>query len=239
MGVTRTKLPFEGHFTQIPNAWLRDQKLSRRARGLLAEVMSHQVGWHVSIASLVANGSEGKAAIRAAMLELRDAGYLTLSQKRGEQGRWNEVEYELSAPTGVRFSDSGQSTGVRFPASRESDAKKTSSSEDHLEEDMLVPPGASESVDESFVTFWKLYPRKVGKVAASRAWQHAIKRAPAQVIIAGARRFAADPNLPEKHYIPHPTSWLNAGRWDDESLPARAGGDGGRLPPELEGLMNR
>lgn len=83
--------------------------------------------------------------------------------------------------------------------------------------------------DGGFAEFYLAYPRKVGKDAARRAFEKAAKSSGPEVIIAGARRFAADPNLPDKQFIPHPATWLNAGRWDDEPLPPRS--QGPMLPP--------
>jgi hypothetical protein len=37
----------------------------------------------------------------------------------------------------------------------------------------------------------------------------------------GAIRLAADPNLPEVAFIPHPSTWLNRGGWDDAPYPPR------------------
>lgn len=74
----------------------------------------------------------------------------------------------------------------------------------------------------SFDAFYDAYPRKVGKSAARRAWGVATKTVPPEVIVSAATRFANDPNLPlDKNFIPHPSTWLNQGRWDDEPLPPR------------------
>lgn len=97
MTIRRTRLPFEGNFTQVPNAWLRDKRLSRRARGLLAELMSHAEGYRISIEYLVANGTEGRDAVRATVRELAKYGYLKAGQKR-RGGRYAEADYELAAP---------------------------------------------------------------------------------------------------------------------------------------------
>lgn len=73
-----------------------------------------------------------------------------------------------------------------------------------------------------FDEFWSLVPRKVGKDKARSAYAAAVKRAgDEQTVIDGMRRFATDPNLPEKQFIPHPTTWLTRGGWDDEPLPPR------------------
>lgn len=80
-----------------------------------------------------------------------------------------------------------------------------------------------ESRSDRFDDFWDAYPRKVGKKKARVKFAAAVKAAgDAQRVIDGALRLAADPNLPEKQFIPHPTTWLERGGWDDEPLPSRS-----------------
>ena len=84
-------------------------------------------------------------------------------------------------------------------------------------------------LDAGFEAFWTVYPRKVGKTAARKAFEAAVRRTAKEtrqtvdlaVIIGGAERMAADPNLPGKEFIPHAATWLNQGRWLDEPYPAR------------------
>lgn len=88
----------------------------------------------------------------------------------------------------------------------------------------LLPPDTTPG--SLFDDFWQVYPRKTGKLAASKAWARAIKRTSAETVMAGALRFANDPNLPPKdeaRFIAHPSTWLNEGRWDDDPLPPRRG----------------
>ncbi len=91
---------------------------------------------------------------------------------------------------------------------------------------LVTPDGATDSkrptLDDHFAEFWSNYPRKVGKDSARPAWDKARKRSSIEAILAGAKRIAADPNLPEAKYIPHPTTWLNRGGWDDEPFPDRS-----------------
>lgn len=98
VSVIRTALEFEGHFTQLPNAWLRDSRLSWRARGILAGLASHRIGWKVTLASIVEGGAEGRDAVATALRELEDHGYLERTQDRDEQNRFKEIEYRLADP---------------------------------------------------------------------------------------------------------------------------------------------
>ena len=51
-------------------------------------------------------------------------------------------------------------------------------------------------------------------------------RSSADEIIAAALRYQNDPNRAPT-YTPHPTTWLNQDRWDDDPLPPRnANGQG-------------
>lgn len=72
----------------------------------------------------------------------------------------------------------------------------------------------------SFEEFWAWYPRKVGKAAARKAWNK--RKTDAETIIAGALRMGTDRNLPEIQFVPHPSTWLNEERWNDDPYPPRS-----------------
>jgi hypothetical protein len=72
-----------------------------------------------------------------------------------------------------------------------------------------------------FEEFWNVYPRKVSKRAALKAFESALGRATHDEILAGAIRYGNDKNLPDIEFIPHPTTWLNGDRWLDGALPER------------------
>tara|TARA_R110000851_G_scaffold22626_11_gene67023 strand:- start:4698 stop:5519 length:822 start_codon:yes stop_codon:yes gene_type:complete len=73
-----------------------------------------------------------------------------------------------------------------------------------------------------FDVFWKVYPKSVGKPAARKAWDKAIKTTNPSEIIEGAKRYAhwlANPKKGEFRPHPkHPQGWLNAGRWADKDI---------------------
>jgi hypothetical protein len=78
------------------------------------------------------------------------------------------------------------------------------------------------SADDEFDKFWALYPRKVGKAAARKAWARAVKAAtPAEI------RWALEQQRPAllamgERYRPHPSTWLNGERWLDEPAEPQA-----------------
>lgn len=78
----------ERDFTVIPNAVIRDELLSYRARGLLVYLLSQPPDWQVSSARLSIESGEGRDAIRRALRELIDVGYLALTKEQDAGGRW-------------------------------------------------------------------------------------------------------------------------------------------------------
>lgn len=79
------------------------------------------------------------------------------------------------------------------------------------------------ATDDGFERFWQAYPRKVGKLAARKAYAVAVRKVagpdPPGLLIEAVER--AKPFWTDPRFIPHPATWLNQGRWDDEPEPAR------------------
>lgn len=90
----------------------------------------------------------------------------------------------------------------------------------HKEEDKEEEEYKDISKKELFVSFWNEYPLKVGKGAAIKAFEKAIRTTDADIIIKGAQRYKLDPNRVQG-YTAHAATWLNAQRWLDEPLPQR------------------
>jgi hypothetical protein len=82
--------------------------------------------------------------------------------------------------------------------------------------------------------WWNAYPRKVGKVAAIKSYARALKTVSPQALKDGLDRavkgWAAAGTEPQ--YIPHPATWLNGGRWEDQP-PAQVPGRVAKTGPLL------
>lgn len=87
--------------------------------------------------------------------------------------------------------------------------------------------------DELFEDFWAAYPRKVGKAAAEKAWPKACKKLEADRIVKAAVYWAglwANAKT-DVQFIPHPATWLNGRRWDDDPpAPKLQAVSGGYVP---------
>ncbi|MBF9234699.1 hypothetical protein [Microvirga alba] len=81
---------------------------------------------------------------------------------------------------------------------------------------IIVAEAHSNWPKDAFAQFYGLYPRKVGKPDAEKALGKVRKsgRVPFAKILSGLRAYLE--TNPDPQFIPHPATWLNKGRWEDE-----------------------
>lgn len=97
-------------------------------------------------------------------------------------------------------------------------------------EKKVVSPVKSVSLEE-FEVFWKAYPRKVSKGHALRAWaKNGRPELPVVLAAVEAQKRSEQWQKEGGKFIPHPATWLNGRRWEDEAGAAVVG-EAGDSPP--------
>lgn len=71
---------------------------------------------------------------------------------------------------------------------------------------------------EEIETIYQAYPRKVAKIPGLKAIERALRKIDAPSLLASTQAFARSCAGKELQYIPHPATWFNAGRWEDEGI---------------------
>lgn len=83
------------NYTVMANYHLRDKRLSLKAKGLLSVMISLPSEWDYTLAGLAYISKEGVSAIRAAIQELEENGYVTRARLRNEAGQLGDTEYTI------------------------------------------------------------------------------------------------------------------------------------------------
>lgn len=92
MAIIRAKR--DKNFSIFDNDLLRDSEISFKARGLLTYMLSMPDNWKFYVSELATHSKkEGESAIRSAIEELEEAGYMKRVRQRGEKGRFSSVDW--------------------------------------------------------------------------------------------------------------------------------------------------
>lgn len=95
MAVIRGTLTVDS-YTIVPNEWLRDPRLSYKAKGILAYIMSHRADYELTVEQMVEQSSDGAASIYSGVRELVGVGYLLREQRRNPNGTMGPIDYRVA-----------------------------------------------------------------------------------------------------------------------------------------------
>jgi hypothetical protein len=162
------------------------------------------------------------------LASLQESGELEIRANKGRLGT-NLYRIRLHAQgmhssagvhgnAGVHSTASPPCTPVREPLHSSADKPSITIKE---------PSSSKKLVPDFFEEFYKAYPRKVSRTNAVKAFRAAkIGRAELPKLLAdiGRRLADGDWSLDKPRFIPHPASYLNGRRWEDEVAPVTVAG---------------
>ena len=82
----------EKNYTVLDNTFIKDTRLSWKAKGLMTYLLSLPDDWTIHLSEIEQHATDGKSALRSAINELKEFGYLKAEQKR-ENNRFAEMVY--------------------------------------------------------------------------------------------------------------------------------------------------
>lgn len=165
---------------------------------------------------------------RSVIDQLASLGFIQFSGSKITQKR---CELELNI---MRTRHENSSKGGRTKAEKEAESKENNGLRSSGDNESLCAPShhisphhtiredakaslcVSDTIPDDFEEFWSLYPRKVAKPNAQKAYLKSRKKgATHEEIIDGLRKYIASVAGKDPTYIAHGASWLNAERWKD------------------------
>jgi hypothetical protein len=150
-----------------------------------------------------------------------------ISAARAESGRRGGLQTKSQTkPTNDQPASKPEANAKQNESKTKADTDTDTDTDTEPEKELPPNPPRGEmskQQETQFETFWSAYPRKEGKGAARSWWA---KKKPASdlvdqmlVSVEGWKR-SLQWQRDNGQYIPHPNTWLNQSRWEDEIPPA-------------------
>jgi hypothetical protein len=248
----------------IPAAIWLDEGISPVEKVLLAEIESldHGKGCFASNTYLAEFLHTSPNRVANLLSKLRKGGYLIDRSFDGRK-RFVSTKWEGSLNAGVK---AALTPGLSIDNSKEQsleedqspDPERQNRRETTIPEEGAPPHsgvGGSPRLDEAgrqgrdineAESLYKTYPRHTGKAAAIAAIGRALKKASFETLRTAVSEFAAAVDawpVQERQFVPHPATWFNQERWnDDREYWKRNGKGSGRAKdsrPEFTEPMSR
>lgn len=202
------KIIIKNRYGVVPNALLNNTELTFRAKGVYAYIQSKPDGWEFSAERISAQTKEGLTAVRMALRELEDIGYLRRNKQRSKMGHLC-YEYQLfDTPTGDEPTsdfptlenptlENPTLENLTTYSKKENSNKESSNKEDRFEE------------------FWEAYGKKTGKKNAQAKWAK-LKDKEREAIFEAIPKYHV--YRPDPTYRRDPERFISLRVWEDEAV---------------------
>lgn len=216
-------------FTIIPNYILQQRNISLKAIGLYSKLSSFPDNWDFTESGLCSLVKDGQDSVRTAIKELEELGLFLRFRKRNKDGTLGETIFYISP--------------IPMTEEKKNEIKSRFELEETLVQPVVEKPILDISIlenqtlynnniynnniyktnkekeiyKERFEKFYFSYPRKVGKANVEK-WFN--KNKPDEElfnkIMTALEEHKKTKQWQDKQFIPHPSTWLNQKRWEDE-----------------------
>jgi hypothetical protein len=209
-----------------------------KAKGLMSIVLSLPDNWEYSISGLAALSTEKESAVKSALNELKERGYLVVTKKMPNDTKSGRIEYEYTfyeIPEKAKQEQTKQDVenlplenlpleilSVENQGQLNTNILNTNIINTNKENTKsisnipLIPP--EEKLELLFDDFWKVYPKKVNKKDAFKAFK-SIKNVeqllPDILADVEMKKNTNDWQRENGRFIPYPASYLRGERWND------------------------
>lgn len=232
---------------------LHDSRLSWKAKGIHSYMLSMPDDWVFHRDELATHATDGIDSLKSGLAELGNTGYIEIKMIRDAKGRivgWETVVFEQPQAHLIQISTrSGKSTSGKSTSGKSNPTNNDLTNNDLTNNDLIDHSSndlnadkkliknedrlTADQIQEIFNKLWPLYPLKVAKQAALKAFTKIFKGKPmkeaeelANAILLGLTAYITERETKESLQkqgakiwvaeLPHLSTWLNNKRWDDE-----------------------
>lgn len=208
------------NFTILDNTALRDDKLSWKAKGLLAYLLHLPDDWKINVEDLKNRSKDGRDSTNNAIKELVENGYILRTRNR-EGGRFKSYDYDLFETPQT------ENTVTENPLRENHYGKTVTENPELLSTKKLKTKVVSTNrvstnktmgeikINIPFEIFWDLYDKKISKPKCVSKWK-LLTNKDREDIIEFIPRYKE--NQPNKVYRKDPYTFFNSRTWEDEII---------------------
>jgi|TARA_R100001530_G_scaffold10633_1_gene10469 hypothetical protein len=193
--------------------WLDDMKTFKLFMYLLLTVNYEDKKWQgvevkagqkiTSVANLASATRLTSQNVRTSLNRLKSTNELTIKTTNRftiiTVCKWSEYQLEETSQLTNKLTNAQQTTNKQLTTTKE------------------VKKERINTVDQNFEKFWITYPNKIGKKKALGVWKKLTTKEKQLAINALPSHISSNQWKTENgRFIPHPTTWLNRGGWEDE-----------------------
>lgn len=199
------------NYTVMSNYHLRDDRLTLKAKGLLSVILSLPDDWEYSVEGLISICRESETAVKSAMKELKNCGYMQIHKERNKMGLFEYVYVFKENPEGgfpVVDYPGMDYPAVDHPAVENQGQLNTKElNTDELNTDRLNLTDISPT--GRFEEFWSNYPKQSHKFLAQQAYNASVMDGVKEEwLVDAAKEYARCVDGQESRFIKNPENWL-------------------------------
>lgn len=213
-------------YTVMSNTHFKEKEMSLKAKGLLSLMLSLPDSWDYSIAGLVAICKENETAVKSTLNELKKFGYLVVTKKKPNETKSGRFEYEYNIyeqPQEKQCTETQdivkQGTDFLPLENQQVENQGQLNTNKSNKKELNNKDINISDIDSEFEILWKLYPRKLGKPKALKAYQKARKNGVTfEQVERGIKAYCKqiEKQKTEIEYVKHGSTWFNGECWNDE-----------------------
>ncbi len=154
-----------------------------------------------------------KRSVQNHLQNLKACGLISIEHSYRDDGQQTSNNYVLNLNEDWVHDMPGE--GAEYATPGVQDMPSNNLGSNNLGSEIVLVRNVDQTIKD-FETWWKVYPRKVGKFKASPAFAKACHITNFDELLEATKRFAKVCEGQEKQFIPHPATWLNQQRWKDD-----------------------
>lgn len=208
------------NYTVMSNHHLRNMNLSLKAVGLLSKILSLPPDWDYTIEGLAAICKDGVTAVKGALKELKDEGYLVVTKLMPDKTKSGRIEYIYDIyeqPQEKQALEKQEVENLQVEIQGVENPLQLNTNKSSKE--VLSKEELKTNYKEEFENLWSIYPNKKGKTNALKDYITARKSGVKfEDVLSGLYKYIEYINLektPEK-YIKHGSTWFHQHCWEDD-----------------------